>query len=121
MRCRSAMVARSSSQESPRRRCAARATKNSKLKSRNCRDVLDRSSPPARKLTRAQLLKIRLRLELLLDHAREQYLKTFVEDAWSILEPTTPLQWNWHLDLLCDYLTAARYGECRRLIINVPP
>jgi predicted phage terminase large subunit-like protein len=82
---------------------------------------LDRSSPPARKLTRAQLLKIRLRLELLLDHAREQYLKTFVEDAWSILEPTTPLQWNWHLDLLCDYLTAARYGECRRLIINVPP
>src|SRR5947209_1492932 len=116
MRCRSAIAARSSSRGSPRLRCAGRAMKNSKLRSRNCRVDLDRSSPPARKLTRPQLLKIRLSLELLLDHAREQHLKTFVEDAWSILEPTTPLQWNWHLDLLCDYLTAARRGECRRLI-----
>jgi predicted phage terminase large subunit-like protein len=51
----------------------------------------------------------------------ERDLASFVRRAWSILEPTTPLQWNWHLDLLCDYLTAVARGECRRLIINVPP
>jgi predicted phage terminase large subunit-like protein len=48
-------------------------------------------------------------------------LKAFVHVAWPILEPTTPLQWNWHLDLLCDHLTESRLGRCRRLIINVPP
>jgi predicted phage terminase large subunit-like protein len=51
----------------------------------------------------------------------ERDLASFVRRAWSILEPTTHLQWNWHLDLLCDYLTAVARGECRRLIINVPP
>jgi len=37
------------------------------------------------------------------------------------LEPATPLQWNWHLDLLCEHLTLVAQGKCRRLIINVPP
>lgn len=53
--------------------------------------------------------------------ATEPSLKLFVHHAWSILEPTTRLQWNWHLDLLCDWLTAVKKGKCRRLIINVPP
>lgn len=48
-------------------------------------------------------------------------LKRFVFKAWTILEPSTPLVWNWHLDLLCEELEAVTRGECRRLIINVPP
>src|SRR5258708_32816625 len=51
----------------------------------------------------------------------ETSLAEFARAAWPILEPTTRLQWNWHLDLLCEYLTLAARGECRRLIINVPP
>lgn len=51
----------------------------------------------------------------------EKSLADFVKAAWPILEPTTPLRWNWHLDLLCEYLTLCSRGECRRLIINVPP
>jgi predicted phage terminase large subunit-like protein len=51
----------------------------------------------------------------------ETSLAEFARAAWPILEPTTRLQWNWHLDLLCEYLTLASRGECRRLIINVPP
>lgn len=48
-------------------------------------------------------------------------LRVFVKHFWSVLEPATPLQWNWHLDLLCEYLTLVAQGKCRRLIINVPP
>src|SRR6185312_16752961 len=48
-------------------------------------------------------------------------LRAFVEHFWPVLEPATPLQWNWHLDLLCEHLALVANGECRRLIINVPP
>ena len=48
-------------------------------------------------------------------------LAAFVRFFWPVLEPATPLQWNWHLDLLCDNLTQVAEGKCRRLIINVPP
>src|SRR5262249_9847364 len=56
-------------------------------------------------------------------------LKAFVHQAWSILEPVSPIQWNWHLDLICDYLTLVRDNKfkdtCGKhlegLIFNVPP
>ena len=51
----------------------------------------------------------------------ERDFKNFVHLAWPILEPATKLEWNWHLDLLCEYLTAVQCGNVRRLIINVPP
>jgi predicted phage terminase large subunit-like protein len=51
----------------------------------------------------------------------EPDLKSFVFAFWPILEPTTPLEWNWHLDLLCDHLTQVAHGKCKRLIVNVPP
>lgn len=56
-------------------------------------------------------------------------LAEFVRAAWLILEPVTPLQWNWHLDLICEYLTLIKQGEfknvlgqdCEGIIFNVPP
>lgn len=33
-------------------------------------------------------------------------LAEFSKCAWSVLEPTTPLDWNWHLDCLCEHLSA---------------
>ena len=46
---------------------------------------------------------------------------TFVRDAWSVLE-TVPMSWNWHLDVLCDDLTAITKGESTEdELINVPP
>jgi predicted phage terminase large subunit-like protein len=56
-------------------------------------------------------------------------LKSFVEHAWPTLEPVAPLQWNWHLDLICDYLTAVKDEKFRNavgkekegVIFNVPP
>ena len=55
-------------------------------------------------------------------------LRDFVREGWSLLEPVSTLIWNWHLDLICDYLTLIRDGKFRTLhpelegiIFNVPP
>lgn len=48
-------------------------------------------------------------------------LKKFIQVAWKILEPQTPLVWNWHLDVLCKELEKISRGERDRFIINVPP
>ncbi|MGH9637054.1 MAG: phage terminase large subunit, partial [Candidatus Angelobacter sp.] len=60
---------------------------------------------------------------------RELTLHAFVQEAWSILEPVSTLVWNWHLDLICEYLTLIRDGEFKNvcgqdfegIIFNVPP
>lgn len=53
----------------------------------------------------------------------EESLAQFVRSAWHVLEPSTPLLWNWHLDVLCGYLQALYDGRLRsrRLVINIPP
>jgi phage terminase large subunit-like protein len=48
-------------------------------------------------------------------------LSDFVREAWKVLEPATPLLWNWHIDVICAHLEAVSAGEIRRLLINVPP
>lgn len=56
-------------------------------------------------------------------------LKQFVTGAWQILEPATDLQWNWHLDVICEYLTLIQEERFRGvfpdhtegIIFNVPP
>jgi predicted phage terminase large subunit-like protein len=46
----------------------------------------------------------------------------FVRYAWKIIEPGTPLRWNWHMQAMCDHLEAISRGHLHpRLIINVPP
>ena len=56
-------------------------------------------------------------------------LEEFVRRAWQTLEPVTPLVWNWHLNLICDYLTVIKQGGFKKtcgqekegIIFNVPP
>ena len=55
-------------------------------------------------------------------------LKEFVKRAWGILEPVSTRVWNWHLDLICEYLTLIRDGRFKDvcgdregIIFNVPP
>ncbi len=53
----------------------------------------------------------------------EQDFAYFIKCAWSVVEPVTPLQWNWHIDTICGYLDAYHNNKLpnKRLIINVPP
>lgn len=46
----------------------------------------------------------------------------FVREAWPVLEPATPLVWNWHLDAQCEHAEAITFGQMEpRLVVNVPP
>ena len=50
-------------------------------------------------------------------------LSAFVRGSWAVLEPGTPLVWNWHLDAICDHVQALLEGRLgrRKLVVNVPP
>ena len=45
----------------------------------------------------------------------------FYRLAWEVIEPKTPLLFNWHHALIAEYLTACYKREIKRLIINMPP
>ena len=45
----------------------------------------------------------------------------FIERSFYELNPTTPFQPNWHIEVIAAELEACRRGETKRLIINVPP
>jgi len=53
--------------------------------------------------------------------ARCKSFAGFVREAWHVIEPNTPLVWNWHLDAICSHLEAVTDGRINRLLINVPP
>lgn len=48
-------------------------------------------------------------------------LRSFVENAWPIVEPGVPFVSNWHIDAICDHLEAVSAGTITRLLINIPP
>src|SRR6476646_65414 len=87
--------------------------------------VLD-NFPTLKNLSSQQLseLKIQANAERL-----SRDLAAFVHAAWEILEPVTVLSWNWHHDLICEYLTLVKEGkfkekfgaQCEGIIFNVPP
>jgi predicted phage terminase large subunit-like protein len=45
----------------------------------------------------------------------------FFREAWKVLEPGKPLNWDWHYDCIGEHLHAAFLGQIRRLAINIPP
>lgn len=49
-------------------------------------------------------------------------LAEFIQSgAWQVLEPVTQLDWNWHIDRLCQGAEMVSRGEEHKLAINVPP
>jgi hypothetical protein len=53
--------------------------------------------------------------------AATESLASFVRLGWHVLEPTTPLVWNWHMDAVADHCEAVTDGRITRLLINIPP
>lgn len=50
-----------------------------------------------------------------------QDFMAFLERSFYTLNPQTPFAPNWHIELIAARLEACRLGQCRRLIINLPP
>jgi len=51
----------------------------------------------------------------------EMSLRDFVLKSWHIIEPATPLELNWHHELIIEYLELAFKRDIKRLVFNVPP
>lgn len=51
----------------------------------------------------------------------EHSFRSFVGQAWPIVEPTTPLVPGFYLDAICEHLQAVADHTIRRLLITVPP
>ena len=45
----------------------------------------------------------------------------FTKKSFQVVSPSDTLLWNWHLDVITDYLERCARGEIKRLIITVPP
>jgi len=45
----------------------------------------------------------------------------FVRYLWDVIEPGTPLTWNWHIDVVCEALGKVAEGEITKLVICIPP
>lgn len=75
------------------------------------------------KLSREELeYQFCVRLEL----EKRKCLKSlayFVQKSWKVIEPNTPLDWNWHIDVICEHVQAFLEGRLdkKNLLINVPP
>lgn len=51
----------------------------------------------------------------------EKSFRSFVEQAWHVLEPSTPFIPGIHVDAICEHLQAVSEGTISDLIVNVPP
>lgn len=71
-------------------------------------------------VTREQIQR-ELQYRLCESHGPGAGLAAFMRLFWPVIEPQTHLDWNWHIDAMCEHLEAVTRGEIKRLIINVPP
>ncbi|MBV8771620.1 MAG: hypothetical protein JO166_04710 [Deltaproteobacteria bacterium] len=61
--------------------------------------------------------RLKLSLEALDKSVASDSLAEFVRQAWPLIEPMTPLRWNWHLDAVCEYLEAVAGGDISQDIV----
>src|SRR5690242_533471 len=67
------------------------------------------------------MAKLNLNLEQIDKSVAAASFSGFVKQAWPLIEPMTPLLWNWHLDAIAENLESVVRGDIKRLIINVAP
>lgn len=61
--------------------------------------------------------------DAVLDELSVRHLRWFVRQMWEIVEPGIPLDWNWHIDVICNELEAVTRGERagETIVICIPP
>lgn len=59
-------------------------------------------------------------MRLLRAERSRRSLRTFIEAAWPLVEPT-PFVPGWHIDAVVDHLEAVTRGQIRNLLITIPP
>lgn len=72
------------------------------------------------KALRAQLAARVEQDEIAASKERCRTLHGFIREAWPYIDPANFVD-NWHIGAICAHLEAVTFGDCRRLIINIPP
>jgi predicted phage terminase large subunit-like protein len=80
-------------------------------------DVFQEDEQLRRELYRAELERRRARDEA---EALSGDLRAFGRAAWKVLKPVEAYKDNWHIDAICEHLTAVSNGQLTRLQIWVP-
>ncbi len=60
-------------------------------------------------------------MNLLYNRLFQNSFSAFIGKTLSIIDPAARFLPNWHIDLIAEYLEAARKEQITRLIINIPP
>ena len=42
--------------------------------------------------------------EKVIEERCRRSLAQFFKRSWSVLEPSTPLRWNWHIEVVCNHI-----------------
>jgi predicted phage terminase large subunit-like protein len=51
----------------------------------------------------------------------EESMRSFVRQAWHVVEPSEIYMSNWHIDAICEHLEAVSNNQIKNLLINMPP
>lgn len=70
--------------------------------------------------TQSQLLNLR-DIQQEKAYRAEISLRSFIRQAWNVVEPSSHYYSNWHIDAICEHLEAVSSGQIRNLLINMPP
>lgn len=73
------------------------------------------------KISERDLLQALPSLEELEQEEQRRHLPKFIRAAWESVEPGTDYDDNFHIQAICEHLTALFKGTITRLIINIPP
>lgn len=57
----------------------------------------------------------------LLNYALKNNFPAFLHKSFNFLNPSAQFYYNWHIDLIAEYLRNVEKGNIKRLIINIPP
>lgn len=92
------------------------------------------SAPAPERLTKARLAEQLAEVEAAQAKRRSRTsFAEFFRAGWHVLEPDTPLSWNWHTQAICDHVQAVFEGWLRKqvepdyqqpvrnILFNVPP
>lgn len=70
-----------------------------------------------------------LKVGVIAEKCRRSFAR-FFREGWHVLEPGTPLDDNWHIDVVCDHVQAVIEGwrnrrvtpqQVQNLLVNIPP
>ncbi len=82
----------------------------------NSTSCLKKQAPTKKLEVTAEIAKIAEEM-----NKAESSLKSFVKQAWHVVEPATPFVDGYHIDVICKHLEAVTNGQIQNLVINMPP